>query len=224
VLYQINDIGRISVFLELLITNFTTYICIMNFSVLVKHIELKVALSQEEKARLQAFFTFKTLSKRELLFKEGSYIDSMAFVVSGCLRSYSVDENGFEHILQFAPSGWWITDMLSIIKKTPSLLNVESIVESEVLLLTRSAQEALFEAVPKMERFFRILTENALCATRQRVIDGMSLSAKERYLNFCETYPDEMILSIPQKYVAAYIGVTPEFLSKMRTQLYRNMG
>lgn len=198
------------------------YICIMDFSILVKHIQLKVALSESEIAKLASFFTHKKLAKKELLFKEGSYIDSMAFVVSGCLRSYSVDENGFEHILQFAPSGWWITDMLSIIKGTPSLLNVESIEESEVLLLTRAAQEELFITVPKMERFFRILTENALCATRQRVIDGMSLSAKERYINFCAIYPDKMVLTIPQKYVAAYIGVTPEFLSKMRSQLYRN--
>ncbi len=193
----------------------------MDFTTLAKHIRLKVDLNDTEMEKVASFFVLKDLPKKEILFKEGTLVDSIAFVSSGCLRSYSVDENGFEHILQFAPEGWWITDMLAVIKGTKSALNIESVVDSKVLLLKRSVQEELFEAVPKMERFFRILTENALCATRQRVIDGMSLSAKERYINFCATYPDTLINSIPQKYVAAYIGVTPEFLSKMRSQLYR---
>lgn len=193
----------------------------MDFTTLAKHIRLKVNLNDTEIETVASFFIVKDLPKKEILFREGSLVDSIAFVASGCLRSYSIDENGFEHILQFAPEGWWITDMLAVIKGIKGTLNVESIVDSEVLLLKRTVQDELFDAVPKMERYFRMLTENALCATRQRVIDGMSLSAKDRYVNFCATYPDNVINAIPQKYVAAYIGVTPEFLSKMRSQLYR---
>lgn len=194
----------------------------MDISVLVKHIRLKVDLSDAEIEIVADFFVEKTLPKKTILFREGTIVDAIAFVVEGCLRSYSVDENGFEHILQFAPEGWWITDMLSVIKTQKSVLNVESIVDSKVLLLKRATQDELFDKIPKMERFFRILTENALCATRQRVIEGMSLTAKDRYINFCETYPETVVNHIPQKYVAAYIGVTPEFLSKMRSQLYRS--
>ncbi|OJV53093.1 MAG: hypothetical protein BGO31_04895 [Bacteroidetes bacterium 43-16] len=194
----------------------------MDTTVLAKHIRLKVDLSDAEIEIVAAYFIEKDLPKKTILFKEGIIVDAIAFVVEGCLRSYSVDENGFEHILQFAPEGWWITDMLSVIKRQQSVLNVESIVDSKVFLLKRASQDELFDKVPKMERFFRILTENALCATRQRVIEGMSLTAKDRYINFCETYPDTVVNNIPQKYVAAYIGVTPEFLSKMRSQLYRS--
>lgn len=194
----------------------------MDGSVLARHIRLKIDLDDREMEQVASFFTMRKLAKKEILFREGSMVDAIAFVASGCLRSYSIDENGFEHILQFAPEGWWITDMLAVIKGLSASLTVESITDSEVLLLKRSVQEAMFEAVPKMERYFRILTENALCATRQRVIDSMSLTAKDRYLNFCGTYPASVINSIPQKHVAAYIGVTPEFLSKMRSQLYRN--
>ena len=193
----------------------------MNNEILAEHIRMKVDISDEEMQKVITFFTAKSLQKKDILYREGSYVDSMAFVCSGCLRAYSVDENGFEHIVQFAPEGWWITDMLALLQQQKSTLQVEAIADSEVLLLKRSEQEKMFEAVPKMERYFRILTENALCATRQRVIDSMSLSAKERYLNFCSTYPDSLLNAIPQKYVAAYIGVTPEFLSKMRSQLYR---
>lgn len=193
----------------------------MEYTTLAHHIRLKVDLTDAEMEKVNSFFVQRELPKKEILFKEGTLVDAIAFVASGCLRSYSVDDNGFEHILQFAPEGWWITDMLAVIKGVKSGLNIDSIVDSTILLLKRADQEALFEAVPRMERFFRILTENALCATRQRVIDSMSLSAKERYINFCSTYPDALINAIPQKYVAAYIGVTPEFLSKMRSQLYR---
>jgi len=194
----------------------------MDISVLARHIRLKVDLSDAEMEIVASYFVEKELPKKTILFREGTIVDAIAFVVEGCLRSYSIDENGFEHILQFAPEGWWITDMLSVIKSQQSVLNVESVVDSKVLLIKRSTQDELFDKIPKMERFFRILTENALCATRQRVIEGMSLTAKDRYINFCETYPDTVVNSIPQKYVAAYIGVTPEFLSKMRSQLYRS--
>lgn len=192
----------------------------MDISVLRQSIDKYVSLTEQEYEQLSHYFIYDKLSRKQLLFKEGAHIQHVAFVHSGCLKSYSVDESGIEHILQFAPEGWWITDMLSFLKGTRSHLYTESIIESEVLLLSRERQLELFDAVPKMERYFRIVTENALCATRQRVIDTMSLTAKERYLQFCDTYPG-IIHTIPQKYVASYIGVTPEFLSKMRSSLYR---
>lgn len=192
----------------------------MDISVLQQSIGKYVSLSAQEYEQLIHYFTCEKLNRKQLLFREGAHIQQVAFVLSGCLRSYSVDESGMEHILQFAPEGWWITDMLSFLKGTKSHLYTESIVESEVLLLSRERQLDMFDALPKMERYFRIVTENALCATRQRVIDTLSLTARERYLQFCDTYPG-IIHTIPQKYVAAYIGVTPEFLSKMRSSLYR---
>lgn len=139
------------------------------------------------------------------------------FVEQGCLRSYSVDDNGFEHILQFAPPGWWISDMRSLLQQTPASLNVDAVDDSEVVLISVTDMEKLYDTVPVLNRFFRMLSERALAAQQHRVIDSLSLSAKERYNNFCRQYPS-LITCLPQKYVASYIGITPEFLSKMLKQ------
>lgn len=173
-----------------------------------------VALSAEEETLIQQYFVQKKFKRKEFLMQEGLTAKYVAFVVNGCLRSYSVDENGFEHTLQFAPEGWWITDMHSFITQHKGSLNIEALYTTDVLLLSRENQLILFDKVPKLERYFRILTEKSLVSTRQRIIDNLSLPAKKRYANFCKTYPT-LINILPQKQIAAYIGVTPEFLSKM---------
>ncbi|MBH2003059.1 MAG: Crp/Fnr family transcriptional regulator [Sphingobacteriia bacterium] len=184
---------------------------------LTKHI----SLTKEESELVASKFRIVQVKRKKLIMKEGQAARDVAFVLSGCLRSYSVDENGFEHILQFAPVDWWITDMYSFISQKPAFLNVEAITDSEVALLSRADQLDLFDKVPKLERYFRILTENSLVSSRQRLIDNMSLTAKQRYSIFCNTYPS-IINDIPQKLIAEYIGVTPEFLSKMRSELLRS--
>jgi len=136
------------------------------------------------------------------------------FVTKGILRSYTVDKNGFEHVLQFAPPGWWIADMYSLITQQPGSLSIDAVEDSDVLLLPKQELDKLYNEIPAFERFFRILAENALVTFQQRLIDNLSLTAKERYANFCKRYP-LLIERLPQKQVASYIGVTPEFLSKM---------
>lgn len=152
------------------------------------------------------------------MLQQGQVARDAAFVLSGCLRAYSIDDNGFEHILQFAPAGWWVTDMYSWISGNPSYLQIDAIRESQVALLSRKDQLELFDRIPGLERYFRILTENNLVSTRQRLMDNLSLTAKQRYQQFCRTYPD-IIHEIPQKLIASYIGVTPEFLSKIRGEM-----
>src|SRR5690606_12598058 len=121
---------------------------------------------------------------------------------------------GTEHILQFAPAGWWIVDMQSLLNGTPSGLSIDAIEDSEVFLVNYSDMEAVYQGIPSMERYFRMLSERSLATFQQRLIDALSLTAAERYTNFCKRYPS-LIQSIPQKYVASYIGITPEFMSKM---------
>ncbi|MBP8238441.1 MAG: Crp/Fnr family transcriptional regulator [Saprospiraceae bacterium] len=160
------------------------------------------------------------VKKRRFLLQEGDVCRHSAFVVNGCMRSYTVDDNGFEHILQFAPEGWWIADMYSFISGRPGQLYIDALEHSELLLLSKSNQEKLYHDVPKFERFFRIIVENSLVAGRQRILDNMSLSATQRYDQFCQQYPT-LIHRLPQKQIAAYIGVTPEFLSKLRGEKAR---
>lgn len=188
---------------------------------LLASIQKVVDLTSSEQERISGYFEYRSFEKRTLLMSSGEATRYVAFVVDGCLRSFSTDENGFEHIMQFAPTGWWITDMYGFISETPSTLDIEAILPSNTLLLTRSAQLELFDTVPKMERYFRVLLENSLVSTRRRLLGNLSRQAKDRYLEFSQVYPGlEQIL--PQKLIASYIGVTPEFLSKLKSHIIRN--
>ncbi len=189
----------------------------MNYAPLLKNISQHISLSEKEEENLITLLKSKKLKKKQLFQQEGDVQKHAVFVTAGCLRSYSIDKNGFEHVLQFAPPGWWIGDMRSVITQQPGVLNIDAIEDSEILLLLRADLEILFTSIPKLERFFRILAENSLAAYQHRLIDNLSLSAIERYNNFCGLYPS-LIGFLPQKQVASYIGVTPEFLSKMLSQ------
>jgi len=186
----------------------------MDYSILFQHIAKHVSLASEEEAYLVSLLSYKKIKRKQLVFREGDVNKQGIFVVSGCLRSYSIDKNGFEHLLQFAPQGWWINDMQSMIRQEPGTLNIDAVEESGIILIQKSALQEMYTTVPKMERFFRILAENALATYQHRLIDNLSLPAADRYANFCSRYPS-LIEILSQKHVAAYIGVTPEFLSKM---------
>lgn len=187
----------------------------MGIQKLIDSLQKHIDLSRHEQEMLAHFLLVKIIKKKQFLLHEGQVARDVAFVLSGCLRSYSIDQNGFEHILQFAPEGWWITDMYSFISQQPTHLNIDALMDTEAYLLSRENQLQLFDKIPKLERYFRIVTENSLVGSRQRLIDNLSLTASQRYGNFCDTYPT-LIHDLPQKLIAAYIGVTPEFLSKLR--------
>jgi len=192
----------------------------MQDTLILQNIAKHIQLSPTEKAHFSSLLTLKKLKKKQFLLQEGEICRYSAFVTSGCLRGYTVDTNGFEHILQFAPADWWIADMYSLLTAQPGNLNIDALEDSEVLLLSKIDQEQLYQDIPKFERFFRIITENSLVTNRQRLLDSLSLSAQQRYEAFCGRYPT-LINQLPQKQIAAYIGVTPEFLSKMRADLLR---
>src|SRR5690606_26298805 len=138
----------------------------------------------EEEMHLVSILRSKKVKKKQLLYQEGDTHRHAVFVVEGCLRSYSVDKKGVEHILQFAPPGWWIGDMRSQITQQPGNLNVDAVDDSEIILMLKSDLEVMYAEIPKLERFFRILAENALASSQCRLIDNLSLSAMERYDNF----------------------------------------
>lgn len=184
---------------------------------LIQHIQSIVPLTESEVEIVQELVKEKEVPRKKFLHQAGEVASYSAFVAQGCLRSYAVDREGFEHILQFAPENWWISDMSSLLRNKPSELNIDALLDSKILLLSRSCQVSIFDRIPKLERYFRILTENALAASNQRTMNYLSLTAKMRYEKFCEMYPS-LIHTIPQKAVASYIGITPEFLSKLRAE------
>ena len=190
----------------------------MSSDLLLHNISKHILLSEDESAYFKSKLRERKLKKKQFIIQENQVSESVAFVVSGCLRSYTIDDNGFEHILQFAPPDWWITDMFSFISQKPGNIYIDAIDDSNVYLLSRKDQIDIFEKIPAFEKYFRIITENSLIASRKRVMDGLSLTASDRYEDFCQRYPT-LIECLPQKQIAAYIGVTPEFLSKMRRKV-----
>lgn len=186
----------------------------MDASLFFDSIARHITLNDEEKVLLNSTLHYKRLKRKQFLLAEGDVNTKSTFVISGCLRSYAIDNNGVEHVLQFAPSGWWIGDMHSMQTGEPARLNIDAIEDSEILFILKEDFNSLISRLPKFERLRRILAENAVAAYQYRQIENLTLSAIERYKKFCDTYPS-LILTLPQKQVASYIGVTPEFLSKM---------
>ena len=193
----------------------------IDYSLLLNNFAKHIALTKSEQTYVISLLENEKLKAKTIFLKQGEICKHSAFVLNGCLRGYTIDSNGFEHVLSFAPADWWIGDLYSLLSQKPGTLNIEAMVDSEIVVLSKSNQEKLYSKVPKFERFFRIITENSLVSFQQRLNDNLSLTAQERYLKFCKTYP-QLINSIPQKQIAAYIGVTPEFLSKLRAKYVKH--
>ena len=184
---------------------------------ILENIAKHISLSQEQETYFLSRLENKKIRKKHFLSQEGDLSKGPVFVLQGILRSYTVDQGGLEHVLQFAPPGWWMADMFSLVTNQPGTLSIDAIESADVLLLPKKALDHLYQELPVFERFFRILAENALVTFQQRLMDSLSLNARERYSNFCRLYPS-LIERLPQKQVASFIGVTPEFLSKMLKQ------
>ncbi|MGQ7946433.1 Crp/Fnr family transcriptional regulator [Flavobacterium sp. WC2509] len=187
---------------------------------ILENISKHVTLTPQE----QELFLSKTETKqykaKTVLLNAGEVCKHSYFVNSGILRSFNINDNIVEHVLSFACSGWWISDMYSLLSQKPGNLFIQVIEDAEVVILSKENQEILYKEIPQLERFFRILTENSLVAHQQRLMDNLSLTAEERFEKFCTKYSD-LIYNVPQKQIASYLGVTPEFFSKMKSKMLR---
>jgi len=188
------------------------------YPLLRSHIEKRVHLTNEEFELSSKFFVPKKVRKKQFLLHEGEVCRNIGFVNSGCLREYTIDNKGSEHIIQFAIEDWWISDPNSFLSGLPSTYNIDALEDSEVLLLEKSARDKLLDSCPKMERFFRILIEANFVTTQRRITDSLSTSAEERYLKFIKTYP-KLIEQVSQNQIASYLGITPQSLSRIRKEL-----
>jgi len=185
------------------------------FEVLFQKFDEKVQLTDEEKQLSKSFFIPKKLRKKQYLLQEGDVCKYIAFVEKGILRSYTIDNKGIEHIIQFAFEGWWIGDQFSFLTGEPSTYNIDALEDVELLLVTKPAEEQMMQKLPKLERYFRILLENNMIANQRRLIGSMSKSAEERYSELITSCPN-IPQRIPQHMTASYLGITPETLSRIR--------
>ena len=187
---------------------------------ILKNIAQHITLTQQE----QELFLSKTeihhYKAKTILLNSGAVCKHSYFVNSGILRSFNINDNIVEHVLTFACEGWWIGDLYSLLSQKPGNLFIEVLEDAEVVLLSKENQEILYQEIPKLERFFRILTENSLVANQERLMDNLSLTTEERFEKFCKKYPT-LIQKIAQKQIASYLGVTPEFYSKMKSRLLK---
>lgn len=192
----------------------------MQFDLLFKNFSRHIALSPDEQAVVQAALRLRSLARKEMLLQEGETARFENFVLEGCLKAYTLDENGFEHILHFCPEDWWISDLHSFLTGTPATLFIEAIEPSVVVQIEKERLEELYRQVPKLERFFRIMLQNAFVALQQRILTNIGLTADDRYAAFLKKYPG-LEQRLPQYLVASYLGITPEFLSKIRAKHFK---
>lgn len=185
------------------------------FELLYQKITEKISLTEEEFALCKTLFQPKKLRKRQYLLQAGDVCRYQAFVEKGILRSYTVDERGGEHILQFASEGWWVADLSSYITGEPSPFNIEALEDAELLLLSKPSWDKLMQTLPAFEHYFRILIQNNLIATQKRLMQSLTETAEEKYNTFTKVYPD-CVRRVPQHMIASYLGISRETLSRLR--------
>lgn len=191
------------------------------FTVMIDFFNSIIPLKQEEKELIRQYFYLRSYKKRMFVLQEGDVCQHLNFVLSGCLRMYKDDENGNPHILLFATDGSWINDLDSYYEQKKSLLNIDVLENAELLQISREDIVKLYLTAPKFDRIFRILTERNLVILQNRMLENISLSAEERYYNLLSSHPD-LINRIPQVHIASYLGVSAEFISRLRSRRARN--
>ncbi len=189
------------------------------FAKIDRSISRYVAFSQEELEAFNSLLHYRRVPKKTILLREGEKCDFEAFVVKGCVRKYYIDENGHEVILQFAIEDAWVSDIsFSIYEDKPSRIFIETLEDCEFLQFSPETKEALFLKAPRFERAFRILLQRHLAITQNRLVNTISKTAMEKYLEFLEHYPT-LPQRVAQHYIASYLGISAEFLSKTRAKL-----
>ena len=181
-----------------------------------------LSLTAEERLLFHSLLKFRKTRKRTYLLQEGDVCNFEAFIVKGCIRTFYCGENGVETNLSFAIEGGWVSDLQSFSDQTPSAMFIETLEDSELLLLDYRAKAELLDRIPRFERFFRLLLQQSLATLQSRWHASVAHSAEQRYNSFLDHYP-AIARRVTQTQIARYIGVSPEFLSKLRSLMYRRV-
>ncbi|NMH86113.1 Crp/Fnr family transcriptional regulator [Flavivirga algicola] len=185
---------------------------------LLDYINRYVSLTEEEENTLLSKVVYRSYLKGQFIVQQGDICKYECFVLSGCTKTFYIDDEGQEHIVMFSIEDWWTADMGSFITQTPADYNVQCLEKTELIMFPYDIIEDLYAAIPKLERFFRQIIQKAFVASQKRIVRSFSLSAKERYVYFRNQYP-KIEQRIPQYMIASYLGITKEFLSKIKSEL-----
>ena len=184
---------------------------------LLAYFDRLIPLNKEEKELVKEKFHSRLFRKKQYVLQEGNVCTQFYFIVRGCLRMYKIDEKGSTHILQFAAENYWINDLGSFHGVKPSSLNIDALEDTVVLQISRDDLISLYIQAPKFDRIFRVLIENGFIRLQERLLQNISSTAEERYQAFLAIYP-HLINRLSQVQIASFLGITPEFLSKLRNK------
>lgn len=189
------------------------------YPVLRRHIESIITLTDAEFDEFVSILSVEKFRKDDFIIRQGDLVTKEYYVLEGCIQAYHTSESGDRSVLQFAIEDWWISDFTAFYNETTASLNVRCIEDSVVLGLQKAHLEEFYNRVPKFERFFRIKVTRAFLSLKSRVLSGIDKSGKERYLDFCNTYPN-IEKRVPNYQIASYLGIQPQSLSRIRKALH----
>ena len=187
----------------------------MNPGLLLAHIRRHVPLSEADEIAVVGWLRPKSVKRKAWLLRAGEVCTQESFILKGCFRMFVTDPNGFDHVMFFCVENWWASDLSSFLTQTPATMSIQALEDSEVLQLSKPGFDTLNADTSGFEHYFRILFQNAFVAQQRRVVHNLTLSAAERYEAFQTTWP-LLDQRVPQKDIASYLGITPEFLSLIR--------
>lgn len=186
--------------------------------VLIDYFQAYLPFKVEEKELIISKVTLRNIKRRQMILQEGFVCKHYFFVIEGCFKMYAIDEKGNEHNLQFAAEKDWITDIGSFHAQKPSKLFIEAIEPSVILQIEQQDLYFLYTNIPKLNTIFKVIIENKFIELQNRVLQNISSTGQQRYRNFLEQYP-KLASRLPNTQIASYLGITPEFLSKIRKDI-----
>lgn len=189
----------------------------MNTDLFFKNISKHISLSNKEREYIQSLLLKEDLTRKRFILRQGEPCKYINFVNSGILRAYYLNSDGKDSTVMFAVEDWWITDMYCFLNDLPAMVYIQVVENCSILKLSKKNLDKLFVDIPKFNTFFRILMQNAYCREQLRTIQNLSLPAKDRYEQFKQKYP-QIANKITLKQTASYLGITPEFLSSIRSK------
>jgi len=192
----------------------------MSYDNILKNIRRFTSLSPQEEKAFSALLSIRKVKRKEFLLREGAVCNYEWYVNHGCFRSFYVDKKGLEHNIYFAIEDWWIADLYSRTTQEPSNCSIVALEDSEVVQIKHTDLEAFMTAAPAMERFFRISYQQSLIHQHLKNLRLLSMNGEERYIHFREKYP-ELAKRIPQKHIATFLGLTPEFFNTIHARVLR---
>lgn len=190
------------------------------FDHLIEHVQKRVSLTEAELTEMLSYFSVKNIKKRQFIIQPDFVARHRHYIVEGAFRAYVIDEKGEDRTIQFAIEDWWISDYNSYIYQQPATMFVLALEDSIVLRIDHEQEQKLKAANHKFETFFRIMAERSSAFMQRRIISNLTQSAEERYTDFLEKYP-LVAQRLPQYALASYLGMTTEFLSKIRNNKVR---